>query len=75
MLFSYSYEAAEDNEITFMEGERIVEIEPASEEWWQGKNKAGQTGLFPGRSHCILVNGVEVDFLLVANYVEVEVQE
>lgn len=47
-IFSRSYEAAEDNEITFREGEFITEIEPASEDWWQGKNPAGDLGLFPG---------------------------
>jgi len=24
-----------------------VEIEPASEDWWQGRDKSGNTGLFP----------------------------
>jgi hypothetical protein len=43
-----SYDAAEDNEITFREGERIIEIEPASEDWWMGKNEQGEIGLFPG---------------------------
>lgn len=43
-----SYDAAEDNEITFREGDIITEIEPASEDWWQGKNSVGEIGLFPG---------------------------
>ena len=43
-----SYDAAEDNELTFREGDRIVEIEAASDEWWQGKDKHGNVGLFPG---------------------------
>jgi hypothetical protein len=38
----------EDNEISFVEGDTITEIEPASEDWWQGKNKHGAVGLFPG---------------------------
>ena len=50
MLSSCSYDAAEDNEISFREGDRIIEIEPASEDWWQGKDKHGNTGLFPGES-------------------------
>ena len=45
----YSYEAAEDNEISFNEGDKITEIEPASEDWWQGMNMHGNIGLFPGR--------------------------
>jgi len=31
-----------------------VEIEPASEDWWQGKDKHGNTGLFPGKLYCVL---------------------
>ena len=52
-LFSnlfHSYEAAEDNEISFNEGDKITEIEPASEDWWQGMNPHGNIGLFPGKS-------------------------
>ena len=45
---SFSYDAAEDNEISFREGDVITEIEPASEDWWQGKNPHGDIGLFPG---------------------------
>ena len=43
-----SYDAAEDNELSFREGDRITEIEAASEDWWQGKDKNGTVGLFPG---------------------------
>ncbi len=48
LLRLFSYDAAEDNEITFREGDIITEIEPASEDWWQGKNSVGEIGLFPG---------------------------
>ena len=43
-----SYDAAEENEISFREGERIVEIEVMSDDWWQGKMTDGSVGLFPG---------------------------
>lgn len=43
-----SYDAAEDNELSFREGDRIVEIEAVSDEWWQGKDAHGNAGLFPG---------------------------
>jgi len=43
-----SYDAAEENEVTFREGERIVEIEAVSDDWWQGKTADGSVGLFPG---------------------------
>lgn len=43
-----SYDAAEDNEVTFREGERITEIEEVGEGWWQGKNPRGDVGMFPG---------------------------
>ena len=42
-----SYDAAEDNELSFKEGDKITEIEAASDEWWQGKDKHGNVGLFP----------------------------
>ncbi len=45
-----SYDAGEDNEISFREGERITQIEAASEDWWQGTNQLGNVGLFPGTS-------------------------
>ncbi|KAJ3338735.1 hypothetical protein HDU93_009141 [Gonapodya sp. JEL0774] len=44
----YEYTAAEDNELTFAEGDKIVSIEKVSEDWWSGINsKTGQAGLFP----------------------------
>jgi len=43
----YDYDAAEENEISFKEGDLIVEIEAASDDWWQGKDGAGNVGLFP----------------------------
>ncbi|OVF10109.1 putative actin-binding protein [Clavispora lusitaniae] len=44
----YDYEKDEDNEISFAEGDLIVEIEFVDEDWWSGKNsKTGEVGLFP----------------------------
>jgi len=43
----YDYEATEDNELSFAEGDRITEIEAASDDWWQGKDQHGNVGLFP----------------------------
>ena len=56
----HSYEAAEDNEISFNEGDKITEIEPASEDWWQGMNPQGSVGLFPGKSSSLFF-GMETD--------------
>lgn len=58
-----SYEAAEDNEISFNEGDKITEIEPASEDWWQGMNPHGNVGLFPGKSSFVIFCyfGMETD--------------
>jgi hypothetical protein len=51
-----SYDATEDNEISFRAGDRIVRIEAPSDEWWQGEDAAGNTGLFPGEFlGCLLV--------------------
>jgi SH3 domain len=64
-LLLYSYDAAEDNEITFREGDIIKEIEPASEDWWQGKDTHGRTGLFPGKLSRIFIDvRYGVDFSL-----------
>ncbi|KAI8618837.1 hypothetical protein BC830DRAFT_1106842 [Chytriomyces sp. MP71] len=43
----YAYDAQEDNEISFAEGEIINAIEKLDEGWWQGTNAAGRVGLFP----------------------------
>ncbi|PVZ99788.1 hypothetical protein BB558_004195 [Smittium angustum] len=43
----YDYEAAEDGELTFNDGEKIYGVEFPSEEWWQGFNSKGEFGLFP----------------------------
>ncbi|OCB86325.1 hypothetical protein A7U60_g6639 [Sanghuangporus baumii] len=43
----YDYDAAEENEISFREGDRITHIEAASEDWWQGRDAHDNVGLFP----------------------------
>lgn len=50
----YDYEAGEDNEISFNEGDLITHIEFASDDWWQGlaPNKK-DIGLFPGKETTI----------------------
>lgn len=48
MLADSSYDAAEDNELSFKEGDKITEIDKVDEDWWQGKAN-GATGLFPGK--------------------------
>ena len=68
-----SYDAAEENEISFHEGERIVEIEAVSDDWWQGKMVDGSVGLFPGMLLLISALGVLTEFASnVANYVELQ---
>ena len=57
-VYTSSYEAAEDNEISFVVGDRITEIEPASEDWWQGKDKHGNVGLFPCESFLSLAERI-----------------
>lgn len=41
-----SYDAAEDNELSFKEGDRIVNIDKVDTDWWQGECN-GRSGLFP----------------------------
>jgi hypothetical protein len=45
----HSYEAAEENEVSFVEGELITNIEAPSDDWWSGRNPRGEVGLFPGK--------------------------
>ncbi|CAI4056850.1 Abp1p SKDI_03G1450 [Saccharomyces kudriavzevii IFO 1802] len=44
----YDYDAAEDNELTFVENDKIVNIEFVDDDWWLGElEKDGSKGLFP----------------------------
>jgi len=43
----YAYEATEENELTFAEGETIYLIEKDESGWWRGRNKKGVEGVFP----------------------------
>jgi hypothetical protein len=43
-----SYDAAEDNEVSFREGDRITEIDFVGDDWWAGHDQYGNVGLFPG---------------------------
>ncbi|KAK2624238.1 hypothetical protein QTJ16_006188 [Diplocarpon rosae] len=42
----YDYEAAEDNELSFEEGETVTDLEFPDEDWWFG-HVGGKSGLFP----------------------------
>jgi hypothetical protein len=62
--------------LSFKEGDRITEIEAPSEDWWQGKDKDGNVGLFPGESLCPLLSlgwwaDARVGVVVAAAYVEV----
>lgn len=47
-IAQYDYEKDEDNEVDFVEGDLIVEIDFVDEEWWSGKNsRTGEVGVFP----------------------------
>lgn len=67
----YSYDAAEDNEISMREGEHILEIEETDEAWWTGTTANGQRGLFPCTSvdFCSIAHA---DIPSAANYVELQ---
>lgn len=72
-LHNCSYDAAEENEISFREGDRIVEIEAASDDWWQGKMADGSVGLFPGKFLLTLAPGTSTELSSdAANYVELQ---
>ena len=47
----YDYEAGDGNEVSFAEGDKIVEISYPSEDWWMGTvESTGESGLFPAVS-------------------------
>jgi hypothetical protein len=46
-IAEYDYEASEDNELTFAEGQKIVNIQMIDEDWWLGELENGEKGLFP----------------------------
>ncbi|CCH42373.1 Actin-binding protein [Wickerhamomyces ciferrii] len=46
-IAEYDYEASEDNEITFVEGQKIINIQFVDEDWWLGETESGDKGLFP----------------------------
>ena len=69
-----SYDAAEENEVSFHEGERIVDIEVASDDWWQGRTVDGRVGLFPGMFFFFVsaLDSFTEVLVGVANYVELQ---
>ena len=53
---AWAYDAAEDNELTLVEGAVISNIEQIDEGWWSGVDEHGQEGLFPA-SYVELIEG------------------
>jgi len=43
----YDYEATEEGELTFAEGEKLTLLEQDDSGWWKGKNVKGVVGVFP----------------------------
>jgi hypothetical protein len=43
----YDYEATEEGELTFAEGERLTLLEQDDSGWWKGKTSKGLVGVFP----------------------------
>jgi len=47
LITIYSYDATEENEISFAEGETLYLVEKDDSGWWRGRNTKGDEGLFP----------------------------
>ncbi|WFD00630.1 actin binding protein [Malassezia yamatoensis] len=43
----YDYDAAEDNELSLKEGDRLSQVDQVDEGWWSATDSNGNTGLFP----------------------------
>jgi len=59
LLTIYAYDATEENEISFAEGDTIYLLEKDDSGWWRGRNLKGQEGLFP--SNFVEVVGEEAN--------------
>lgn len=46
-IAEYDYDASEDNELTFAEGQKIINIQMIDDDWWLGELENGEKGLFP----------------------------
>lgn len=46
VIAEYEYDAEGDDELTFKEGDKITNVQYASEDWWSGELN-GRAGLFP----------------------------
>lgn len=55
-IAEYDYEAGEENELTFAENDKIINIEFVDDDWWLGElSTTGEKGLFP--SNYVALNG------------------
>lgn len=47
MTAAYNYEAQEDSELTFIEGEQLEILHKIDEDWWIAKSAVGECGMVP----------------------------
>eukprot|EP01130_Rhizamoeba_saxonica_P015414 TRINITY_DN6918_c0_g1_i2.p1 TRINITY_DN6918_c0_g1~~TRINITY_DN6918_c0_g1_i2.p1 ORF type:complete len:484 (+),score=161.55 TRINITY_DN6918_c0_g1_i2:19-1470(+) len=68
-LALYGYDAEDETELTFMEGEKIVLMETDDSGWWKGRNEKGEIGVFP--SNYVESGGITdvgADFVILFDY-------
>lgn len=46
-IAEWDYTKSEDNEVDFLEGQYITDIEEVDNNWWMGRNEKEEIGLFP----------------------------
>lgn len=56
----YDYTAEEPNELSITTGEFLTSIVKVSDDWWEGKNQHGDTGVFPANYVALQTGNIQI---------------